>query len=155
MTAAKVMTGARAKVSVNGKPVGIFNNISYGQTFTADPIFILGAYGPVETVYTAQDAINITASGWRVIDHGPHKDVAMPTLSELLRHEYIEIAVFDRLDTDPAGKPIAKFHRCRPVSYNTTLANRQPSEVQVTFIGLRMDDESAENDELPTAASLP
>lgn len=152
---AKVMTGARAKVSVAGKPVGIFNNISYGQTFTADPIFILGAYGPVETVYTAQDAINITASGWRVIDHGPHAEAAVPSLSELLRHEYIEITVFDRLDTDPAGKPIAKFHRCRPVSYNTTLANRQPSEVQITFIGLRMDDETKVNDELPTAAVLP
>lgn len=150
---AKVMTGARAKVSVNGKPVGIFNNISYGQTYTADPIFILGAYGPVETVYTAQDAINITASGWRVIDHGPHADASVPTLSELLRHEYIEITVFDRMDDE--AKPIAKFHQCRPVSYNTTLANRQPSEVQVTFIGLKMDDETGVNDELPTAAVLP
>lgn len=152
---AKVMTGARAKVSVDGKPVGIFNNISYGQTFTADPIFILGAYGPVETVYTAQDAINIQCSGWRVIDHGPHAEAAMPSLSELLRHEYIEITVFDRLDDDPAGKPIAKFHRCRPTAYNATLANRQPSECQITYIGLKMDDETKVNDELPTAAVLP
>lgn len=152
---AKVMTGARAKVSVNGKPVGIFNNISYGQTFSADPIYILGAYGPVETVYTAQDAINIQCSGWRVIDHGPHAEAAMPSLSELLRHEYIEITVFDRLDDDPAGKPIAKFHRCRPTAYNATLANRQPSECQITYMGLRMDDETKENNELPTAAVLP
>jgi len=151
---AKVMTGARAKVSINGKPVGIFNNISYGLNFTADPIFILGAYGPTEIVYTAQDAVSITASGWRVIDHGPHTEPSVPTLSELLAHEYLEITVFDRLSADGA-KPIAKFHRCRPVSYNTTLANRQPSEVSISFMGLRMDDETAVNDELPTAAVLP
>lgn len=152
---AKVMTGARAKVSVNGKPVGIFNNISYGQTYTAEPISILGAYGPVETVYTAMSEVNINCSGWRVIDHGPHAEAAMPSLSELLRHEYIEITVFDRLSDDPALKPIAKFHSCRPVSYNASLANRQPAECQITYVGLRMDDETKENVELPTAAVLP
>lgn len=153
---AHVMTGARAKVSIDGKPVGIFNNISYGLSYGLDPIFILGAYGPVESVYTSQEAVSITASGWRVIDHGPFAEAAMPTLSELLRHEYFEITVFDR-DVLP-GQPerqIAAFRRCRATSFNTTLANRQPSEVQITFMGLRMDDETATNDELPSAAVLP
>jgi hypothetical protein len=150
---AKVMTGARAKVSIAGRPVGIFNNISYGLSFGADPIYILGAYGPVESVYTAQEPVNISCSGWRVINHGPHAEAAVPSLSELLRHEYVEITVFDRLDD--AGKPIAKFRQCRAVSYNATLANRQPSECQITYIGLRMDDETKENDELPGAAVLP
>ena len=149
--AAQVMTGARAKVFIDTQLVGIFNNISYGLTYTADPIFILGAYGPQETVYTAQDAVNITCSGWRVIDHGPHTGAKMPTLTELLNHAYIEITVEDR----QSNKTLAAFRSCRPVSYNTTLANRQPAEVQVTFIGLKVDDETSTNSETPGASSLP
>ena len=147
----KVMTGARAKVFVNGKPVGIFTNISWGLTFVAEPIFILGAYGPVESVYTAQDAVQISASGWRVIDHGPHKEPSVPTLSELLTHSYLDIYIEDR----KTGKKITNFRQCRPTSYNTTLANRQPSEVSITFIGLRCDDETATNNETANAATLP
>jgi hypothetical protein len=152
---AKVMNGARGKVSVNGKPVGIFNSISYGQSYDLVPISILGAYAPVESVYTAQSEIGISCSGWRVIDHGPHAEAAMPTLAELLRHEYIEITVFDRLDNDPGGKPIAKFHRCRPTGYSMSIVHRQPSEAQINYMALRMDDETASNDELPTASVLP
>lgn len=155
--AAKVMTGARAQMMIvdpntgRGRVVGIFNNVSYGLTYGAEPIFILGRYSPDEIVYTSQEAVAITASGWRVVDHGPHAEAMVPKLADLLTHEYIELAIFDR----QTNKRIAKIHSVRPTSYNTTLANRQPEEVSITFLGLLMDDENTDNNETSTASTLP
>lgn len=154
---AKVMTGARAQVMIvdpntgEGRVVGIFNNVSYGLTYGAEPIFILGRYSPDEIVYTSQEAVSITCSGWRVVDSGPHATAKVPSLDALMNHEYIELAIFDR----QTNKRIAKIHSVRPTSYNTTLANRQPEEVSITFLGLLVDDESTENAELPGASTLP
>ncbi len=154
---AKVMTGARAQLMIvdpntqEGRVVGIFNNVSYGLTYGAEPIFLLGRYSPDEIVYTSQEAVAVTASGWRVIDSGPHALVKVPKLADLLNHEYLELAIFDR----QTNKRIAKIHSVRPTSYNTTLANRQPEEISVTFMGLLLDDESTENAELPGASTLP
>lgn len=154
---AKVMTGARAQLMIvdpntgEGRVVGIFNNVSYGLTYGAEPIFLLGRYSPDEIVYTAQEAVSVTASGWRVVDAGPHALAKVPKLADLLNHEYIELAIFDR----QTNKRIAKIHSVRPTSYNTTLANRQPEEVSITFLGLLVDDESTDNTELPGASTLP
>lgn len=154
---AKVMTGARAQLMIvdpntgEGRVVGIFNNVSYGLTYGAEPIFLLGRYSPDEIVYTSQEAVAITASGWRVVDQGPHALAKVPKLADLLRHEYIELAIFDR----QTNKRIAKIHSVRPTSYNTTLANRQPEEISITFMGLLVDDESTDNTELPGASTLP
>lgn len=154
---AKVMTGARAQLMIvdpntgEGKVMGIFSNVSYGLTYGAEPIFILGRYSPDEIVYTSQEAVSIQASGWRVIDAGPHTVAKVPKLADLLRHEYIELAIFDR----QTNKRIAKIHSVRPTSYSTSLANRQPEEVSITFMGLLVDDESTENAELPGASQLP
>jgi len=157
MAAAKTMTGARAQVLIvdpntgEGKVVGIFNNISYGLVYGAEAISILGRYSPAEIVYTSQEAVSISASGWRVIGAGPHTTAKVPKLADLLRHEYIELAIFDR-DTQ---KRVAKIHSVRPTSYNTALVNRQPEEVSITFMGLLVDDEDTENSELPGASDLP
>jgi hypothetical protein len=154
---AKTMTGARGQLMIvdpntgEGRVVGIFNNVSYGLTYGAEAIHLLGRYSPDEIVYTSQEAVSITASGWRVVDSGPHALAKVPKLADLLNHEYIELAIFDR----QTNKRIAKFHSVRPTSYNTTLANRQPEEVSITFMGLLVDDESTDNVELPGASTLP
>jgi len=147
---AVVMTGARAKVAIGGNFVGVFSMISYGLNYGADPIFILGSYGPKEIVYTSQEVVSIQASGWRVIDNGPHMAAQMPTLDKLLNHQDIEITVFDRL----TNKTIAKFHNCRPISYNTSLNNKQAAEISVNFLGLKLGDESFDGTETPNASTL-
>lgn len=159
MAAAKVMTGARAQLMITdpnkgtGRVVGIFNNVSYGLTYVADPIFILGRYSPDELVYTSQEAVTVQASGWRVLDHGPHADASVPQLSDLLNHEYLELAIVDRNSTPP--RRIAMIHSVRPISYNASYVNRAASEISVTFMGLLVDDESTSNNELPSATKLP
>jgi len=154
---AKVMTGARAQLMIvdpntgEGKVMGIFNNVSVGLTYGAEPIFLLGRYSPDEIVYTSQEAVTVEASGWRVVEFGPHVVAKVPQLSDLLLHEYIELAIFDR----QTNERIAKIHSVRPTSWSTTISARQPEEIRVTFIGLLVDDESTTNAELPSASTLP
>jgi hypothetical protein len=162
MAAPKVMSGARAMVGILDPAtnevafVGLFNNVSYGLTYDAQPAYILGRFGPAEIDYTAQEPVNITCSGWRVIDHGPHKDAKVPALRELLTHEYIQLAVVDRQPrADGSFTRIATFKQVRPTGYSTTISARNLEEVTVTFVGVRVDDESESNEEAASALNLP
>lgn len=155
--AAKTMHGARAKVYIadpnTGKPelIGIFNNVSWGLTFDAQPVFLLGRHSADELVYTAQEPVSVTASGFRVVGAGPHKIAKLPNLRDLLTHEYVELVINDR----QTGRDIAKIHSVRPTSYSTTLSARNLEEVTVTFMGLLVDDEDTVNAERPDAVTLP
>ncbi len=162
MASSKIMTGARAKLGIydpaTGKTriIGIFNNVSYGLTFDAQPAYILGKHAPAEIDYTSQEPVSITCSGWRVIDFGPHAEAAVPRLQDLLQHEYLELALMDR-QREAGGKDgrIAKFRQVRPTGYSTTISARQLEEITVTFMAIIVDDESTTNAEGPGAASLP
>lgn len=157
MAAPRTMTGARAKFGFidpatgTATICGIFNNVSYGLQYDAQPVYILGRYSPAEIEYTAQEPVRITATGWRVVGHGPHTEAHVPKLQDLLTHEYLTLVLFDR----QTNEKIATFHSVRPTGYDTTLANRNLSEVTISFIGLLVDDEDTQNAETPGATDLP
>lgn len=158
MAAPKIMSGARAKVGILdpatgiAQYIGIFNSISFGLTYDVQPAYILGRYSPAEIDYTAQEPVNCSASGWRVINHGAHVDGKVPNLRDLMRHEYLTITVIDRQDPT---KNMATIRKIRPTGYSTTLSARNLEEVTVTFMGIILDDESTANSEDPTAMDLP
>jgi hypothetical protein len=158
MSAPKTMSGARAKFGVidpatgEAKYIGIFNNVSYGLTYDAQPVYILGRYSPAEIDYTAQEPVSITASGWRVIDHGAHVEGKVPKLQDLLNHEYLTLTIVDRQNPT---KNIATFRNVRPTGYSTTISARNLEEISVSFVGIFVDDESTVNAEDPTSIDLP
>lgn len=162
MAASKVLHGARLKVRIfdraTGKPkvIGIFNTISYGLRYSTEPIYILGAYGPVETVITSQEVVSIQASGWRVFGHGAHKEVGMPALQDLLNAEYLEGDVIDR-QAEEAGTDgrMTKFRNMRVTGYQTSINARGVEEISVEMVALRVDDESTTNTESGSATQLP
>ena len=155
----QTMTGARAVVFLDdpatntSRAVGIFSDCSYGVSYGVEPIFVLGAYGPVESIYTSMDVTTLTCSGFRAIDHGPHVSAGVPKLADLLHHQYISMTVLDR----QTNKTMAKFKQVRPTGYNTAIAHRQPESCTVTYIALRCEDESVTMDETPgtSATSFP
>jgi hypothetical protein len=157
MAPAKTFTGARAQLIIvdpntnDARVMGIFNNVSVGLSYSADPIFLLGRYSADEIVYTAQDVVHVTATGWRVVNSGPHVIAKVPQLQDLLAHEYIELAILDR----ETGERVARISSVRPMSWAMSVANRQSVETTVTFMGLLVSDESTENAELPGASTLP
>lgn len=160
--AARVMSGARARLGIfnpatgRTKTVGIFNNVSYGLTYDTQPAYILGRFSAAEIDYTAQELVNITASGYRVVDHGPHVEAGIPKLQDLLTHDYLTLAIMDRQkEVNGQDGTIAKFHSVRPTGYSTTISARNLEEISCSFVGILVDDESTQNTERPDSVDLP
>jgi hypothetical protein len=132
------MHGARAQLIVDGKTVGIFSDCSWGLRYDAQPVYILGRFSAAEIGYTAQETVQVSARGFRIVDHGPHEDAKVPKLQELLNHQDITLAIYDR----QSGKKLATITGCRPIGYETSVSSRALQEMTVTFMGLLLDDES-------------
>jgi hypothetical protein len=155
---AKALTfhGARAKLAffdtVAGefKVVGLFSSCSGGVTYDVQPIYILGRHSPAETVYTGQEAVAFTASGFRVVDNGPYVAGKVPKLQDLLQHEDLSVAILDR-DT---GKTIMQVFNCRPTGFQFAVSARAVTEITVNFIGLMVQDESGDQAEGAGGTSL-
>lgn len=153
MAQSKIMHGARAQVILGDRVVGIFTNVSYGMNYDIQPAFILGRFSAAELTYTAAEPIGITASGWRVVDHGPFTPDGgnLPTLDKLLTAEDMTFALYDR-QTD---KRIMTVIGVRHAGFNTSVAPRALEEMTLNFIGLRLSDESGTNAEARNASDLP
>ena len=147
MTAAKTMTGARAQLCVvdpttnQAKVVGIFSSCSWGLAYDAQPLYVLGRYSPAETVYTAQEAVNVSATGFKVVGAGAHVSAKIPYLKDLMSHEYMSLSLYDR----QTNQFIMKVESVRPTGYSTSINARGVEEISVNFIGLHVSDESGDN----------
>lgn len=153
----RVVNGARAKLMIgkesgNGPQViGIFLNVSFGVSYHAEPVYILGKAEPAEINYLAQEVVNVTATGWRVVDNGPFAVAGFPQLQELLKQQDVTLAIYDR-QTD---KIIAKILNVKPVSFSTSISARQQEEVTMNFVGIYLEDETATDNKDPGGTSLP
>lgn len=147
MGQAKTMHGARAKLAIvsgtDFKVVGLFSNVSYGVTYDMQPIYILGKHAPAEIVPTGQEAVTVTATGFRIVDNGPHVAGKVPKLQDLLNHEDLGLAIIDR----QTGRTIMQVFNVRPTGYQTTVGARGVQEITVNFIGIRIQDESGDQSE--------
>lgn len=162
-TTPKVMSGARAIVSIQGvdpatgsqysQIVGIWNNFSYSVNYDVQPVFILGRYTPAELNTVGVEPVSITAGGWRIVDHGPFADGKLTNLKDLLHQEYLMLDVVDR----QSGKHIATIQGCLPTGFSSGLSSRQLQETTNTYMGLLIGDESTVNPwtEDGTANDLP
>lgn len=150
MAQQQIFNGARGQLIINGRIVGLFTQISYGVSYDAIPAHILGRYSPAEITYAGQEAISINASGYRVIDAGPHTVAEVPKLQDLLTHEDISIALYDR----KTGKQIMTVVGVRPTGYGTGVAARSISDFSASFLGLRIEDESGTQGESSGASDL-
>jgi len=148
--ASKVFTGGRARVFVDQQLVGIFDSVSYGINIGTEAIHILGRYSPTEITQTSYEAVTIDCSGFRVVDQGPHVLPKVPKLQDLINIEGVTVAVEDR----QTGKIVMTALGCIPTRYNTGANSRATSKVQVTYLGLRLSDESGDQDEAG-ATNLP
>lgn len=157
MAAGKVLHGARCKVNIvdaagNATPIGIFSQISWGSSYDVTPAFILGRFSAATTEYTGADIVSVSASGFRVLDHGPYEDGRMPALQDLLNADFIQIVIDDR----QSKRIVATIEQVRVASWDTSLnAKGGLQDISMRFIGLKVSDESVKNDEAANAAVLP
>lgn len=146
----RIFHGARAQLIVNGRIVGIFTSCQWGVNYDAVPSFILGRYSPAEITYTGQEAISVTATGFRVIDNGAYVAAGLPKLQDLMAHEDIALSLFDR----QTGKQVMTVVGIRPTGYTSGTAARSVSDFTVNYLGLRAEDESGAQGEASGASDL-
>ena len=157
MAAPLVMHGARAKVGIVDPNtglvtvVGIYSNVSWNLTYDTPPVYILGAYAPAAIENVAQEPVSLTATGWRVVGHGAHKDGRVPKLADLLTSEYLVFTIIDR----QTNRRIATIRDVRPTGYSTALSARQLEEMTMGYIGRFCDDEDTDNSERADSTFLP
>lgn len=154
MARAKILTGARAKVMVNGNLVGLFSQCTWSIRQGKDPAFILGRYNPAEIVPTTQEPVQISLSGYRVVDAGPYKVANATLLKNLLSEEDFSIAILDR----QTNKLIFTAVGCRVQGWSSGVAARGVSDIRIDITGIRGEDEfgtaSGGDDEGGSAANL-
>ena len=155
MAKAKTMSGSRAKVYIDKGSgpvlVGLYDSISYGENVGAEAVFTLGRYGAHEIVPLSYEPIQVNCSGFRIIGEGAHILPAFPKLQDLLRLEGVTITETDR-DT---GEVIATIIGCVPVSWGGGNQAKSMSRISISYMGIRMEDESGPNDEGNDPATLP
>ena len=145
------MTGARAKVKVNGQYVGVFDSCGYGGTVGAEPVHTLGRYSPNEISITSYEAVQVSCSGFRLIDQGVHVLPAAPQLQDLLNFETVQLEVEDR----QSGKTIAIVKNCVPTNWSEQQQAKGTTRFNITYLGTVLSDESGDQDESAGASSLP
>lgn len=153
----QVMSGARAKIGYTDPSsgitrfFGIFESISYGMQIDVSPVFLLGRWTAAALEYTSVEPVQVSTTGWRVVNHGPHTDGRMPKVQDIMKHEYMTIVVVDRLTL----QAVATIKSVRPTSYNTGFAARQLSQMSMSYMGILADDESSDNSEPADSTTLP
>lgn len=154
MAKAKILTGARAKISIAGTIVGLFANCSWSVRQDKAPAYILGRYNPAEITPTSQEPVTLSLTGYRVVDAGPYKVANATLLKGLLEEEDFLVAVIDR----QTGKTIFQAFGCRVTGWSSGVAARGVSDIRVDIIGLKGEDEfgiaQGGDDEVQSASSL-
>jgi len=157
MAISQILTGARALLAVNGKPIGLFSNCSWSIRQDKVPQFILGRYNPAEITPTAQEAVSVTLTGYRVIattgspaspyqlgstgqnaDGSPENGITT-LLQNLLNEEDVTVTIQDR----QTGKTIFTAQGCRPTGWSSGVAAKGVSDIRIELVGVVAYDESA------------
>lgn len=151
MAQQQTMTGARAKVRVNGEVVGLFDSCQYGATIGTEPVHILGRYSAAEISITSYEVVQVSCSGFRVIDQGVHVLPAAPTLDQLLAFETVQLEIEDR----KSGKNIMIVKNCVPNNWGEGQQAKGTTRFNITYQGVVLSDESGDQDESAGATNLP
>lgn len=145
------MTGARAKVRVDGNIVGVFDSCQYGANIGTEPIHILGRYSADEISITSYEAIQVSCSGFRIVDQGVHVLPAAPQLQDLLNFDTVQLEVEDR----QSGSNIMIVKNCVPQSWSEAQQAKGTTRFNITYLGTILSDESGDQDESDGATTLP
>ena len=139
----QIVNGARVLFQVNGNAVGLFTTANWSLNYDTVPNFILGRYSPAEITYTGQDAIAISASGFRIINNGAYVVAGVPQLQQLMGAGEISLSIVDR----QTGAIIAQVDGVKATGYTTAVTARTVSDFTVSFLGRLISDESGSQGE--------
>lgn len=135
-----VLTGARARLSLEGVPVMYTLSATYGEEITHDPIEPLDQIEVAEHVPTAY-RVNFSAQLVRVITNSIKLRDGVrifPTLEGILDAQEMTGTIEDRVK----GVVVANIERVKATRYNINVGARGIVLTDVEFVAVRIRDES-------------
>ena len=140
MAKSRVLTGPRAILFIGSQKVGMFTNVTWSIRQEKIPTFTLGRFNPQEVVTTAQEAVQMSLSGYRVVGAGPYKVLHASMLKDLLNENDFNISIVDR-GSDSGNNTIFMAKGCRVTGWSSGVAARTISDVRCDVVGLIGEDE--------------
>jgi hypothetical protein len=146
-----VFTGARARLSVDGKPIGYATNCTGSEEITYEPVQVLDHIQTVEFVPTGYN-VTFTASRVRLIGDAAGVAGSMrgpldvfPKLgaddAEFLRNILDAGDMNAQIEDSVSGKVFMLLEQVKIASHNWTINARGIVGEDMTFVGVRMRDE--------------
>lgn len=135
-----VLTGARARFTINGVKVMYATNVSLREEIQQDAVEVLDQIDVAEHVPTAHRC-SMSCQFVRVINN-PVKNrdgvVLFPRVEDILRSSELTAAIEDNV----TGALLATVQRCRPTSYAKNVGARGIVLTDMEWVCIRILDES-------------
>jgi hypothetical protein len=135
-----ILTGARARLSFDGKKFALCLNVNYGEEIQHDPVEPLDQYEVAEFVPVAYRC-NFSAQTVRIVKNSlKNRDgvVIFPTLGAILTRGEMVATVEDRVE----GVVLANIERVKATRYTVNIGARAITMTDVEFVAIRIRDES-------------
>jgi hypothetical protein len=141
----RLFTGARARFSINGVKVGYARNVAVTEEIQYDPVEVLDNIEVEEYVPVAY-RVTFTASQFRIIGEtvkslGYFPNVGTNT-SEHLENILISGDLTATVEDTKTGKLFATVEQVKVASHNWTIDARGVVGEDMTFVAVRVKDES-------------
>lgn len=135
-----VLSGARARLMIEGVKVMYATNVSYGEEVQYDPVEVLDQLEVAEHVPVAY-RVNFGSQMVRVITNSIKLRDGVrifPRLEDILTSGELTATVEDKV----TGTIVSNIERVRAASYNINIGARGIVLTDVQFVAIRIRDES-------------
>ncbi len=148
----RVLTGIRARLSLNGVKVGYCRRVSLGDSYQFEPIDVLDNMETEEHVVTGYQVDTFTAGMFRLVGETLVSAGYMPkkgkSAEEHLRNVLLSGELTASIQDSKTSKNIAVVTGVKIASRNYTIDSRGATGEDVTFVATRAKDE-AETEQTP------
>lgn len=136
----RVLSGARARFTLEGVKIMYATNVSYSEEIQHDPVEVLDQYDVAEHVPVAY-RVTLSAQRVRIVGN-PIKNadgvVVIPRLEDILRAGEMVATIED----SATGTILANIERVKATRYNANIGARGIVLEDVEFVAIRIRDES-------------
>ena len=136
----QVLSGARARFTIEGVPVLYATNVNYSEEIQYDPVEVLDLLEVAEHVPVAY-RVNLTSQHVRVVTK-PIKNrdgiLMFPTLASILTSPELTASIEDNV----TGEVLAVIQRCKASRYSVNIGARGIVLTDTEWVCIRIKDES-------------
>ena len=140
----EVLTGARAKFSINGLMLGYTTSIRLNEELTQEPVKVLGQLEAIENVETAYN-VSFTATGVRVRNKTLKSLGISPLagstpealLANVLNHAEMTAIIEDK----KTGTIIYQIERVKVATISLNIPAQGVATLDMTFTAIKLKDE--------------